>query len=148
MLNIHASCVAWQNQGILIFGPSGAGKSDLCLRLIAEHGAVLIADDRSEIELKGEKLLAAAPANIRGKLEVRGVGIADMPFVSDIPLALAVQIVPPDSEIERLPLPQRYKVAGGSLPLIKFHAVEASAPAKILLALKIGGTCDEKQQAC
>ncbi len=23
MLNIHASCVAWQNQGILIFGPSG-----------------------------------------------------------------------------------------------------------------------------
>ena len=148
MLNIHASCVAWQNQGILIFGPSGAGKSDLCLRLIAEHGAVLIADDRSEIELRGEKLLAAAPANIRGKLEVRGIGIADVPFVSDIPLALAVQIVPPDSEIERLPLPQRYKVAGGSLPLIKIHAFEASAPAKILLALKIGGTCGEKQQAC
>lgn len=148
MLNIHASCIAYQNRGILIFGPSGAGKSDLCLRLIMEHGAVLVADDRTEIELKGEKLLAASPENIRGKLEVRGVGIVDLPYLSDIPLALAVQIVSPDNNIERLPQPQCYKIAGGTLPLMKIHALEASAPAKILLALKIGGTCDEKQQAC
>lgn len=148
MLNIHASCVSCQNRGILIVGPSGAGKSDLCLRLIMEHGAVLVADDRTEIKPEGEKLLAASPINIRGKLEIRGVGIAVMPNISDIPLALAVQIVPPGSEIERLPLPQRWEVAGGSLPLIKIHAFEASAPSKIIMALEMCGTCDEKQEAC
>ena len=37
--NIHASCVAYKNQGILFLGQSGSGKSDVCLRLIMEHGA-------------------------------------------------------------------------------------------------------------
>lgn len=148
MLNIHASAVSWQNQGIIIFGPSGSGKSDLCLRLIVEHGARLVSDDRCEIELKADRPTVFAPQNIKGKLEIRGVGIATISSVDSAPLCLAVQIVPPQEEIERLPLGQSYQILGKSLPLIKIHAFEASAPAKILMALKINTGCDEKEVAC
>src|SRR3546814_13743382 len=47
IVNIHASCVAAGNGGVLILGNSGQGKSDLALRLI-DRGARLVADDRSE----------------------------------------------------------------------------------------------------
>ncbi|MGL6042504.1 MAG: HPr kinase/phosphorylase, partial [Sandaracinobacteroides sp.] len=43
--SFHATAVAINGAGVLLFGPSGAGKSDLALRLI-DRGAVLIADDR------------------------------------------------------------------------------------------------------
>ena len=46
--NIHASCVAAGNGGVLILGNSGQGKSDLALRLL-DRGARLVADDRCDI---------------------------------------------------------------------------------------------------
>ena len=49
MENIHATCIALNNRGILLTGASGSGKSDLALRMILEKGAVLIADDRTDI---------------------------------------------------------------------------------------------------
>ena len=33
-----------------------------------------------------------APATIAGKIEVRGVGIVDMPYVAEVPAALAVRL--------------------------------------------------------
>src|SRR3546814_8050780 len=48
IVNIHASCVAAGNGGVLILGNSGQGKSDLALRLI-DRGARLVADDRCDI---------------------------------------------------------------------------------------------------
>src|SRR3546814_6063070 len=48
IVNIHASCVAAGNGGVLILGQSGQGKSDLALRLI-DRGARLVADDRCDV---------------------------------------------------------------------------------------------------
>ena len=135
-LNIHASCVAIGNKGVLLLGKSGAGKSDLALRLIDE-GAKLVADDRTILFVKNGALHARAPATIRGLLEIRGVGIVEMPVRSQVRLALAVTL---GREGARLPQPQFYCTPAMQklttmLPQIALDARFASTPAKIRAAL-------------
>jgi hypothetical protein len=71
---------------VLIGGRSGAGKSDLALRLI-DRGASLVSDDYTELRRVGGRVLARAPAEIAGKIEVRGLGILDLPAAADVPFA-------------------------------------------------------------
>ena len=64
--NIHASCVAAGNGGVLILGNPGQGKSDLALRLI-DRGARLVADDRCDIWFDRERLWCRPPETLAGK---------------------------------------------------------------------------------
>jgi serine kinase of HPr protein (carbohydrate metabolism regulator) len=129
---VHASTVAVEGRAVLITGPSGSGKSDLTLRLL-DRGFVLVSDDQTIVRRHGEQLLASAPANIAGKLEIRGIGIVDMDTVSDLPVALIVELT---SDIQRLPDDSRERpILGVSLPLISIDAMTASAPSKVALGL-------------
>ena len=92
-VNIHASCVAFRGQGVLLLGPSGAGKSDLALRLIDE-GAKLVADDRAILFTVQGALHARAPASIKGLLEIRGLGIVELPARTQVKIALVVRLEP------------------------------------------------------
>ena len=76
----HASTVAVDGRAVLITGPSGSGKSDLALRLL-DRGFTLVSDDQTIVRREGNKLIASAPPNIAGKLEIRGVGIVEMDTV-------------------------------------------------------------------
>src|SRR5690242_3377614 len=89
--NLHASTVALEGRAVLITGPSGAGKSDLALRLL-DRGFTLVSDDQTIVRREGDRLIATAPANISGKLEIRGVGIVEMDVVKDVPVALFVEL--------------------------------------------------------
>jgi serine kinase of HPr protein (carbohydrate metabolism regulator) len=130
--NLHASCVALEGRAILIGGPSGSGKSDLALRLL-DRGFTLVSDDRTIVRKDGERLIASAPATIKGKLEIRGVGIVDMESVSDVPVALVVELT---SDIQRLPDDSRErKILGAGVPLINVDATTASAASKVAVAL-------------
>lgn len=130
--NIHASCVAAGSRGILLIGQSGHGKSDLALRLI-DRGARLVADDRCDIWFERERLWCRPPENLAGKLEVRGLGIVEQPWVAPVPLALAVRLT---ERYERMPSAGQVEmVAGHPLPALLLSAFEASAPIKIMLAL-------------
>ncbi|WP_205480680.1 HPr kinase/phosphorylase [Sphingomonas arenae] len=129
---MHASCVAIDGRAVLIAGPSGAGKSDLALRLI-DRGFTLVSDDQTIVRKENNRLIASAPATIAGKLEIRGIGIVNMDTVSDVPVALTVDLT---SEIQRLPDDSRErKILGISIPLISVDAMTASAPSKVALAL-------------
>ena len=129
---VHASTIASEGRAVLITGPSGAGKSDLALRLL-DRGFALVSDDRTIVRRDGDRLVASAPPNIAGKLEVRGIGIVDIEAVSDVPVALVVELA---SDIERLPDDDRHRlILGVNLPLISINATEASAPSKVALAL-------------
>jgi serine kinase of HPr protein (carbohydrate metabolism regulator) len=130
--NLHASTVALDGRAVLICGPSGSGKSDLALRLL-DRGFRLVSDDRTIVRKDGSKLIASAPETIKGKLEVRGVGIVEMESVSDIPLAMVVELT---SDIERLPEDDRERlIMGTGIPMIRVDAMTASAPSKVGVAL-------------
>src|SRR5205814_8451755 len=88
---VHASTVASDGRAVLITGPSGSGKSDLTLRLL-DRGFTLVSDDRTLVRRDGDRLIASAPPNIAGKLEIRGIGIVDMDNVGDVPVALFVEL--------------------------------------------------------
>ena len=129
---LHASTVAVDGRAVLIGGPSGSGKSDLALRLL-DRGFKLVSDDRTLVRRDGEKLVASAPPNIAGKLEVRGIGIVDMETVENVAVALFVELT---SDIQRLPDENRERpILGVRVPLISIDAMSASAPSKVALAL-------------
>jgi serine kinase of HPr protein (carbohydrate metabolism regulator) len=129
---LHASTVALEGRAVMICGPSGSGKSDLALRLL-DRGFTLVSDDQTIVRKDNGRVLASAPPTIRGKLEIRGVGIVDMESVDDIPLALVVELT---SDIQRLPDDSRERlVLDVNLPLISVDALTASAPSKVAVAL-------------
>ena len=129
---VHASTVAMDGRAVLISGPSGSGKSDLALRLL-DRGFTLVSDDQTIVRRDGNRLIASAPANIAGKLEIRGIGIVEMETEADVPVALIVDLT---SEIQRLPDDRRERpVCGVSLPLVTVDALTASAASKVALAL-------------
>jgi serine kinase of HPr protein (carbohydrate metabolism regulator) len=129
---VHASTVASKGRAVLISGPSGSGKSDLALRLL-DRGFTLVSDDQTIVKRDGNRLIAAAPPNIAGKLEIRGIGIVDMERLSDVPVALVVELT---SDIERLPDDSRERlILGVNVPLISIDAMTASAPSKVAIAL-------------
>ena len=129
---LHASTVSLDGRAVMITGPSGSGKSDLALRML-DRGFILVSDDQTIVRRTGSRLIAAAPPTIRGKLEIRGVGIVDMAHVEDVPVALVVELT---SDIRRLPDDSRERpILGVGVPLISVDAMTASAPSKVAVAL-------------
>jgi HPr kinase/phosphorylase len=129
---IHATAISIKGQGVILCGPSGSGKSDLALRLI-DRGAALISDDQVRVDAtSGIPLLYQAP-NIAGKIEVRGVGIINMPFLDAIPLRMVVAL---DRDVERIPDGWPVETINGyHIPLLPVAPYAASAPIKVELAL-------------
>jgi serine kinase of HPr protein (carbohydrate metabolism regulator) len=133
---LHASCVAKDGRAILISGRSGSGKSDLALRLI-DRGAVLVSDDYTIARRVAGRLLARAPLNIEGRMEVRGLGILPFPHQDDVPVCLFVDL---NLDVVRLPEPREpVSVAGVHVPVVAVNALEASAPIKVEVALRTFG---------
>ena len=130
---IHATCVAIHQRGLLITGASGSGKSDLALRLI-DRGAVLVSDDYTALTASNGKLHASPPTNIAGLLEIRHIGIVNMPYVIDVPIALAIAL---DEKPQRMPdQPATLDLLGIPVPRIALAGFEASAPIKVERALE------------
>jgi len=97
---IHASAVLTGARAVLIRGPAGSGKSRLALNLLqaASRGqlnfARLVADDRVHVEAAHDRLIARPPAVLAGLLEVRGLGIAQLPYE---PMAIVSWVVDLDA---------------------------------------------------
>jgi serine kinase of HPr protein (carbohydrate metabolism regulator) len=135
---VNGTAVAWRGQGVLILGPTGSGKSDLTLRLI-DSGATLIADDVVEMKREGNDLLLSfppeGPADLKGKMEVKGLGIMSVPGAApQVALALVVRSTPP-AEVELVPESLESEWLGLPVTTIGIHLLEPSAPAKVRLAL-------------
>jgi HPr kinase/phosphorylase len=131
---LHATAVAIDGRAVLLRGPSGSGKSDLGLRLI-DAGARLVADDQSELSRRGDVLMVRAPATIAGLFEVRGLGVLRLDALGEAPVGLIAELVPAD-RIERMPPRRTRAILGIAVPLIEIAPFEASAAAKLRLALR------------
>jgi serine kinase of HPr protein (carbohydrate metabolism regulator) len=134
--------VAFGRHAALLRGAPGAGKSDLALRFMAlpaegELGPRLVADDQVFAEARANgTLIVAPPPTIAGKIEVRGVGIVEVPFQAEAELVLVCELVAA-KEVPRLPAESAEvtDIGGISLPLLKLAPFEASAPLKLKMAL-------------
>ena len=121
---------------VVLRGASGSGKSDLALRLIVDHGGVLLADDRVDIAADGGHVTARAPSNLAGLLEVRGIGLLRLPAEGSAPVALVVDLVA-RGDVERLPEPASVMLCNIAVPCVRLHAFDVSAPHKIIAALAV-----------
>jgi serine kinase of HPr protein (carbohydrate metabolism regulator) len=145
METVHATCIAFDGKAILLRGPPGSGKSDLAIRALAA-GARLIADDQVMLASAGNEILASAPAALRGMIEVRGIGVMRMDADAEGRVALIADLADTRSvaaePLERMPERRNCALMGLTLPWIKLAPFEASAVAKLRLALDVATSPD------
>ena len=110
MVNIHATGVLLDGCGVAICGASGAGKSLLALELLDRFGRAaaptkLVGDDRLELERRGDQVWMRPAPRLAGRIELRGRGIIECPFVAEAVLSLIVDLV---DDLERMPEPDAF----------------------------------------
>jgi len=142
-IHCHATCVAQGEVAILLRGASGSGKSDLAYRFInlsVPEGSGLphlVADDQVILTRQDGVILASPPPTIKGKLELRGIGIIELPYLENVRLRLIVDLHPP-GEIERLPdWKINDEILDLKLPLIRLTPFEPSAALKLRAAINM-----------
>ena len=139
---VHGTCVALGERAVLLRGESGAGKSDLALRFLALEGEggdtpLLVADDQVWVEARGNgKVVASAPATLAGRIEVRGVGIMQVPHRSEATIVLVCDLSARESVPRQPPEPlDETEVAGVPVPCLRLTAFESSAALKLKMVL-------------
>lgn len=130
---VHATCVAIDGRAVLIEGRSGGGKSDLALRLI-DRGATLVADEQVVCQRHDGGLIASPPSHTAGRIEVRGIGLVELPHAERVPVALLVAIL--DSPPHAMDDARRRRIAGMDVPVLPLAVLEPSAPIKVELAVR------------
>ena len=119
---IHASAVLFGARAVLIRGAAGSGKSSLAFALIraGQTGALpftrLVGDDRVHVEAAHGRLLVRPAETLRGLIEIRGLGIRQVPFEPVAVVGLVVDLGAADAE--RLPGAESAvtEIAGIALP--------------------------------
>jgi serine kinase of HPr protein (carbohydrate metabolism regulator) len=138
---VHGTCVALGDRAALLRGAAGAGKSDLALRFLAlpnvgELRPLLVADDQVQLDVNGAIVTVSAPETLAGKMEVRGLGIQEMPTIAAARLVLVCDLVAADQVPRMPPDPlDRTALEGVDMPLLHLSPFEASAPLKLKMAL-------------
>ncbi|MGI9483563.1 MAG: HPr kinase/phosphorylase [Hyphomicrobiales bacterium] len=155
---IHATCIAVGGKGVLLLGKPGSGKSDLALRLIDEPGrgtgdefltAKHVADDQVRLTRDGEKVLAQAPETLSGLLEIRGIGIVQVPYLPVVPVELVVELMNEEA-VERMPdeTQTRHYLLGLGVPRVAIDPANPSAPARLRAALICCAGGEKRRQIC
>lgn len=134
---LHGDLVEIDGYGVLLTGKSGVGKSDLALRLIENKNAILVADDMVRLAIRENKIYGSAPDNIKGLLEVRGVGILKYKHKDENCVDLIVNLREDVSQIDRMPKKQRQNILGVEIVQIDLYAKESSAPDKVMTVLRM-----------
>jgi HPr kinase/phosphorylase len=124
----YATAVLVGPRAVLIRGPAGSGKSKLAWSLIdaAARGEILfarlIADDRVALSAVNGRLIASAPKQIEGMIELRGAGIMRLPFEPFAVVGLIVDLAAADGERVPAVTALRAEILGVRLPRIPLVA--------------------------
>jgi HPr kinase/phosphorylase len=106
---IHGVAFLLGETGILLTGASGAGKSSFVAGLAAtwlSDPVRLVADDRVRLAAAGGRLIARPVEGFLGKIEMRGLGMAEIPAMPSAVMAVIVALNPehpprlPNQDIE------------------------------------------------
>ena len=127
---LHGGVLAIGEKGLLILGDSGVGKSRLMLDILSDQKpptAMLVADDRVTLSRQANQIIARPHPLIAGKLEIRGLGIREFPFLEAVVLHAVIRLI--------LEIPTRYpedsdlstSILGVTLPFASFRTQAFSA---------------------
>lgn len=131
----NVSCVVLRGRAVLITGEPGSGKSSLALALL-DRGGTLVGDDGVTLALEGSRVIAAPPPNTAGLIEVRNVGLLEVPTAS----ALVAVVVHLSEHAERLPLGHGALVLlGVSVPQVDLYPHTYALPLRAETALETYG---------
>ncbi len=122
----HGSMVDILGIGVLIRGESGIGKSESVLALL-ERGYSLVSDDITRIKLlEGQQLMGTSSETTRYHMEIRGIGIINVPAVfgvaavrpeKRVDLIVTLMDWNKMEEVDRIGLEQQtYTILGIQLP--------------------------------
>ncbi len=138
--NMHATALVVGETGILIIGKSGSGKSQTARDLIRSAGEIgrfsaLVADDQVLLETVAGRVIAAAPGETAGLVELRGSAIAAVPHLPRAVLHVVISLDPSDDQ-PRLPDPdERYDFGDEVLlPQLRFQPGSSNNPLDLLEA--------------
>lgn len=132
----QATCIAIGGRGVLIEGAPGIGKSSLALALI-DRGASLVGDDSLMLESAPPRLLAHPHPRTRGLIEVRNLGLIEMPVLEAVPVALVLRL---DAQAPRfIEAAENCVILGTSLPLVRLWPDSPVQHLKAELALSHHG---------
>lgn len=123
----QATAVAIGSRALLIEGAPGSGKSSLALALI-DRGARLIGDDGILLEARDGVLAACPHPNTRGLIEVRNLGLLELPVCDAAPVALVLRL--DDAAPRYVEAAESVERAGFVIPLLRVW------PSGKILALK------------
>lgn len=131
----QASCVLIGERALLIEGPPGSGKSSLALALI-DRGATLVGDDGVNLATQGGRLLASPPPSIRGLIEIRNVGLVEMPS-SEGTVCLSIRLDP--GAPRYVDAADRTVICGCEIPGLALHPDSWALPLRAEWAMRIHG---------
>lgn len=128
----QSTCVAIGKRGMLIEGAPGVGKSSLALALI-DRGAILVGDDGIILRRQGEALFARPHPNTSGLLEIRNLGLVEMPVCEEARLCLLIRLT--SAAPRFIDEPSLANIEGVNLPVVELWPVDASLALKAEIAL-------------
>ncbi|MGL5021133.1 MAG: HPr(Ser) kinase/phosphatase [Mycoplasmatales bacterium] len=124
---VHGVLLSVFGMGVMIKGASGVGKSEIALELI-NRGHLLVADDAVVIKrVDDATLIGSAPALLKNRLEIRGVGIINVQKLYGITkvlpkkaINLIIEIRPMDGQEDRIGNAESsLNILGHDVPLIR-----------------------------
>ncbi|HMK90582.1 MAG TPA: aldolase [Methylocystis sp.] len=140
----HANALLIGETGLLLRGPPGSGKSALSFMLIEaerrrERFARLIGDDRVQLENLNGRLLARAHPLTLGLIELRGLGLARLPFEPLGVIRGVIDLAPSGAPLPRLPDPEEEasSLCGVRLPKRLFSLADAALLEKVSLFIQL-----------
>ncbi len=136
--------------GALIRGESGIGKSEAVLALL-ERGYSLVSDDVTRVRLlEGRQLMATSSETTRYHMEVRGIGIINVPAVfgvasvrteKEINLVVTLMDWEKMDEVDRVGIEQQtYDILGIEVP----HVIIPVRPGRDIARLIEVAALDQK----
>ena len=149
----HGCMVDAMGIGILIRGASGTGKSETVLSLV-RRGASLVADDMVHVRnIEGRELIGTPMELGRSHMEVRGLGIVNVPALFGIgsirtekrlDLVVTLRKAEDMNEVDRIGLDRKYyPLLGIKVPLVEIPV----APGRDIAQLVEVAALDQKLKA-
>ena len=138
MTTVHASAVLVGTRAVLIRGPSGSGKSRLALELIESQRSAflpfarLVGDDRVHLQATGGRLLVRSVDTLAGLIEVRGIGILQLPYEPSAVVGLVVDLA---ADAKRLPDAKERRAVLEGVSLTRLAVADGTKALPAVLAL-------------